>query len=75
MKNKINDLSFEDSIKELDNIVDKINGDSLSVNDMVELFERGIMLNKHCKSILDNTKGKIYKLIKDNDELKLDELK
>ena len=75
MKNKINDLSFEDSIEELDNIVDKINSDNLSVNDMVELFEGGIMLNKHCKSILDDTKGKIYKLIKDNDELKLDELK
>ena len=75
MKNNITDLSFEDAMNELDSIVNKINSDSITVNEMVNLFERGILLNNYCKGILDETKGKIFKLIKDNDGLKIDEIK
>ena len=38
---------------------------------MESLFEKALMLNHHCKSILEKTKGKISKLVKENDELKL----
>ena len=75
MKNNIKDLSFEDAMEELDVIVSKINSDNISVNEMVALYERGILLNNYCNSILDDTKGKIFKLSKDNDTLKIDEIK
>ena len=75
MKNNIKDLSFEDAMKELDVIVSKINSENISVNEMVALYERGVLLNNYCNSILDDTKGKIFKLSKDNDTLKIDEIK
>ena len=75
MKNNKSSLSFESAIKELDEIVKKINGDSVTIDQMVDLFERGIFLNNHCKNILDTAKGKIYELVKDDDCFSLDELK
>tara|TARA_B110000438_G_C15190621_1_gene384271 strand:+ start:96 stop:323 length:228 start_codon:yes stop_codon:yes gene_type:complete len=75
MKNNNSTLSFESAIKELDEIVQKINGNSVTIDQMVELFERGIFLNSHCKNILDTAKGKIYELVKDDDSFSLDELK
>lgn len=75
MKNNKTDLSFELAIKELDDIVKKINGDTITIDQMVDFFERGIFLNNHCKNILDTAKGKIYELVKNDDSFKLDELK
>ena len=75
MKNNKSSLSFESAIKELDEIVKKINGDSVTIDQMVDLFERGIFLNNLCKNILDTAKGKIYELVKDDDSFSLDELK
>ena len=74
-KNNKESLSFENAIKELDQIVEKINGDSVTIDQMVTLFERGIFLNNHCKDILDTAKGKIYELVKNNKSFSLDELK
>ena len=69
LKVKIEPVTDSFEIKELDEIVQKINGNTVTIDQMVELFERGIFLNSHCKNILDTAKGKIYELVKD-DELR-----
>ena len=74
MKNEINKMTFEESFNELNNIVGKIDNDSISINDMTDLFERAVKLNNHCKKLLDNTKGKIQKLVKENNKMKLNEI-
>lgn len=74
MGNEIKNMTFEESFNELNSIVDKINNDNVSINEMTSLFERAVELNNHCKKILNNTKGKIQKLVNDNDDFKLSEL-
>ena len=74
MGNEIKSMTFEESFNELNSIVDKINNDNVSINEMTSLFERAVELNNHCKKILNNTKGKIQKLVNDNDDFKLSEL-
>ena len=71
MMTNIKKMSFEEAVSELDIIIEKINNDNVPINDMESLFGKAVMLNQHCKSILDKTKGNISKLVKENDELKL----
>lgn len=50
---------YEDKIKRLENIIDKLQDDSLELSKSLELYEEGIKLFRECKEHLDDTKEKI----------------
>ena len=62
MENKI---SYEDALKQLNEIVDYIDNGDLPLSKAVELFEKGQELIKVCYSSLDKAKGKLSE-IKEN---------
>ena len=75
MKNKINDLSFEDSIKELDNIeetliisaniINEINIDEIGVNDKLSFYIREINKISENSSKLKTFKNKFIEIKND----------
>jgi len=58
-------LSFEEAIKELTNIVDKIEQDEIPLQDSLDHYERGMALIKHCKTILQKAENRIDKTTKE----------
>ena len=67
-----NDLTFESAMIELEELVDKIDNDKISLNEIVDAFERGTLLMNFCNKELSKVENKISKLTKTNDSLKLD---
>ena len=61
--------NFEDTLSELQSIVQKLESDSLSLDKMVHCFEDGMKLIKICRSQLDEVENRISTLVKENDEL------
>ena len=63
---------FEKSIKELEEIVSKLENGDASLSESLELFEKGIKLAKECNKMLDEAEKKVSVLIggekKDFDE-------
>ncbi len=59
------DLSFEDAVKELDDIVKKLEAGEASLDESITLYERGVALRKHCESQLDAAHKKIEKITQD----------
>lgn len=63
---------FEKSIKELEEIVSKLESGKASLSESLELFENGIKLAKDCNDMLDKAEKKVSVLIggekKDFDE-------
>ena len=59
--------SFEDSLKKLEAIVDKLEKGDLSLEDSIKLFEEGVELSAACKKDLDAAEGKVQKLMKQRD--------
>ncbi|MBQ8444193.1 MAG: exodeoxyribonuclease VII small subunit [Clostridia bacterium] len=55
-------LSYEQASKELQEIIEKIESSSLSLDDSIKLFERGQELIKICYSCLDGAKGKLTEI-------------
>jgi len=60
------DISFEKAQSELEEIVKKIETGDLSLNENLELFERGIALTRLCSAKLEDARQKIEKLVDEN---------
>lgn len=52
-------LSFEDALKELEAIVDKLERGEVSLDDAVAAYERGSALKKQCQTRLDEARLKV----------------
>ncbi len=57
-------MNFETTYAKLDEIVKKLEGQKVSLEESVTLFNEGIELSKQCLTYLNETKGKI-KLLTD----------
>ena len=51
-------MKFENSLTELENIVKKMET-NISLDESLELFNKGIILSKQCMDILTESKGKL----------------
>ena len=47
---------FESSLKELEQLVEKIEDGELSLQESLEQFERGVSLSRHCHSMLEKAR-------------------
>ncbi len=61
-KNDINKLSFEDAIKKLGSIVQKIEQGEIPLQDSLAQYEKGMALIKHCRGILQKAEKRIEKI-------------
>jgi exodeoxyribonuclease VII small subunit len=61
-KDDIGELSFEESIKELTNIVSNIEQGQIPLQDSLEQYEKGMVLIKQCRTILEKAEKRIEKI-------------
>tara|TARA_B100000579_G_C22406628_1_gene654385 strand:- start:88 stop:330 length:243 start_codon:yes stop_codon:yes gene_type:complete len=64
----IENLNFEDSLKELEEIVERLENGQGSLDDAIAAYERGSMLKKHCQAKLDEARLKVEKIKLPQDE-------
>ena len=58
-QNKINEMSFEESLKELEKIVERLSTGETSLDELLSLYEAGVAYLKHCQSRLGAAEAKI----------------
>jgi exodeoxyribonuclease VII small subunit len=63
----IDKLSFEEAIKELTNIVGKIEQGEIPLQDSLEQYEKGMALIKQCRTILQKAEERIEKITKEEE--------
>ncbi len=59
------DINFEDAMKQLEEIANKLERNDLDLDKSVEAFEEGMKLSKKCSEILENAEKRITILIND----------
>ncbi len=57
---------FEDYLKELENILEKLENEEVALEDALKFYEEGIKLSKKCEKILNDAKQKITVLDPEN---------
>jgi exodeoxyribonuclease VII small subunit len=61
-KNNLTKLTFEQAIKQLTDIVGKIEQGEIPLQDSLNQYEKGMALIKHCKDILQKAEKRIEKI-------------
>ena len=59
IENKIAKLSFEEAMKRLEEIVEILSDQKIDLDKMIELYQEGDLLKKHCAARLEEAKMKI----------------
>lgn len=67
-------MSYEEAIKELENIIEKLEDSQLPLKTAQELFERASTLAKFAQEELSKTTGKLFKIKKELDEITEEEV-
>lgn len=70
-KKKIENLSFEESLNELDTIVQNLEHGDLDLEESMALFERGLTLSKLSQNKLQSAEQKVKILLEKNGESQL----
>ncbi len=59
-------MTFESSMKRLDEIVKALEGDNLSLEESLDLYKEGVELSVECKKSLENAKLQVKTLAMNN---------
>ena len=62
-------FNFDQSLRQLEKIVERMEGDDLPLEESIKLFEEGMKLSKTCQAALKEAEGKIQKLSEQGDTL------
>ncbi|MBE9573568.1 MAG: exodeoxyribonuclease VII small subunit [Proteobacteria bacterium] len=61
---------FEDAMKELEEIVKRLESGDLSLEESLKIFEEGIALSRYCFKKLEEAEKRVSILIKDEEGIK-----
>ncbi len=65
---KENKITFEDSLKRLQEITEKLESDDLQLDDAIKLYEEGMKLSGSCYKTLSEAELKITKIKEEFDK-------
>ncbi|MEA5444512.1 exodeoxyribonuclease VII small subunit [Gammaproteobacteria bacterium AB-CW1] len=63
MAEKKEKLDFEQSLAELEGIVERLEGGELSLEESLKAFESGVGLTRQCQKALEEAEQKVSKLV------------
>jgi exodeoxyribonuclease VII small subunit len=64
---KISDMSFEDALAALEQVVGQLEGGQVPLEKSIALYERGDALRKHCEAKLSEAELKVEKIVAGGD--------
>lgn len=59
----IENLSFEDALRELETIVSRLEQGEVALEDSIALYERGTALKAHCEAKLKGAEARLEKIV------------
>ena len=73
--NPLEKMTFEDAMKELENLVDSLDKGDVSLDEAIAAYDRGSQLKDHCQKKLNEAKMKVETIqSSDNPEVVPDKL-
>ena len=69
MSSKEKEATFEDKIRELEEIVKELEGGEVNLDDAIDKYTKAMKLAKECSDRLNAATEKVNKILKENGEL------
>ena len=67
--------SYEENITQIDEILEKLESEELSLDDSIAEYEKAIKLIKDSEKLLEVGEGKVMKVLEKNGKLEMEEFK
>ena len=64
---EIGSLSFEEALKDLENVVRRLESGDAPLDESIDLYARGDALRAHCQARLDAAQARIEAIVADRD--------
>ena len=64
--------SYEENITQIDEILEKLESEELSLDDSISEYEKGIKLIKDSEKLLEAGEGKVMKVLEKNGKLEME---
>ena len=75
MKEQLTNLSFEEALKELQNLVEELESGNVELEKSISLYEKGTKLKLYCEEKLKVAEAKISKVTNETIEAALEDEK
>lgn len=69
MNSESKELSFEEALKELEAIVQKLEQEDVPLEKMMHYYEKGMALSKKCSEMLQTAEEKMAKILNDDGQI------
>ena len=66
--------SYEENIAQIDEILEKLENEQLSLDDSIEEYEKAIKLIKDSEKLLEIGEGKVLKVLEKNGKIEVEDL-
>ena len=67
------ELPFEDASAQLEEVVQRLEGGDLPLQEALALYERGVELANHCQGLLDQAELRVTQLLGEEEEAFVEE--
>ena len=71
MAKKKSPIAFEEALKELETLVEKMEHGDLSLEESLQHFERGVALTRHCQQALQEAEQKVEILLEKGEQTEI----
>ena len=61
-------MTFEEALKELEETVKKLENGETTLDEAMSLFEKGVLLTKNCRKMLDEAQLRVKKVTEEGTE-------
>lgn len=65
--------SYEENITQIDEILEKLESEELSLDDLISEYEKAIKLIKESEKLLETGEGKVMKVLEKNGKVEMEE--
>jgi exodeoxyribonuclease VII small subunit len=69
LKQRISELSFEQAIERLEEVVELLESGQIPLEEAINLYQEGILLSRHCDLKLTQVEQKIQMLIEEDGKI------
>ena len=70
---KPEEMTFEESLNKLNELVDKLENSGLDLDENIRIYEEAVVLRDRCRSILEESERKVQKLMETAEGLKTEQ--
>ena len=71
--NDISTMHFEQAYAELETLVQQIEAGNLTLDDTLDLYDRGLQLSSHCQHLLSSAQLRVSRIEDDGEIRKMDD--